>query len=103
MPLRSHITGRFLPTGNATKTGIQIKFTEYSLTEPMTIPVSSSAISTISYNPVTFTLDIEFTDGTEYEYYNVEPGVFIALAQSSSVGRYFNYNVRDSYAYSQVA
>ena len=102
MPLRSQTTGRFLPSHNYERTGSPIKFSEYSLTEPMTLPVSSSAISTISYNPITFTLTVDFTDGTAYEYYNVEPGTFIALAQSSSVGRYFNYNIRDNYAFSEL-
>jgi hypothetical protein len=102
MPLRSQTTGRFLPTHNAQQTGSRIKFSEYSLTEPMTIPVSSSAISTLSYNPLIFTLTIDFTDGTVYEYSGVEPSTFIGLAQSSSVGRYFNYHIRDNYAYTEI-
>lgn len=87
---------------NFMKTGVNIDWEDYSLTKPMTVPVSSSAISLVSYNPITLTMEISFTDGTQYEYYDVEPFVFTALIQSSSVGRYFNYNVRNNYSYSEI-
>ena len=87
---------------NFIRTGLNIDWEEYSLTEPMTVPLSSSAIRFASYNPLTFTLTIDFTDGSVYEYSGVEPSTFIGLIQSSSVGRYFNYHIRDNYAYTEV-
>lgn len=85
------------------KTGININWERLSLTEPMVIPVSSSAISQIYHNPITETTEVYFTDGSEYEYDGISTMTILEWIQSSSIGRYFNYHIRDRYSYSQIA
>jgi len=97
MAFRSKTTGRFIQTPWA---GMNVNISDYSLTEPMTIPLSSTAIRKAYFNPLERRLEISFTDGTVYEYYSVELDTFLGLIRASSVGKYFNYQIRNNYEYS---
>lgn len=61
------------------------------------IPVSSSNLSAVGYDPATETLTIEFNDGGLYEYYNVPQRIYEGLMRDSSKGGYFHRFIRDSY------
>lgn len=74
-----------------------IDFENYDLSKPMTVPLASTCLSQVFYNPLTFTLECYFRDGSEYSYSGVEPHIFIGLVQSASAGRYFNAVIRDMY------
>jgi len=61
------------------------------------IPVSSSAIAEIGYEPGSRQLDIEFHETGVYSYYNVPPHIYEGIMNASSKGQYFNEYIRDQY------
>jgi len=62
------------------------------------IPVSSSAITAVSYDITTRTLAIRFVNNPRrYDFYNVPKDVFHGLLSAPSKGRYFNDFIRDKY------
>jgi len=64
-------------------------------------PVSSSTINSIGYDPDSRGLEIEFTRGAVYVYHEVPQHEYENLMVSESIGRYFNANIRDNYAFSK--
>ena len=61
---------------------------------------SSECIDNVTYDAGTLT--IRFTDGTLYEYYNVPTLIWANLNREISLGRYFNYNIRNQYSFSRL-
>lgn len=61
------------------------------------IPVESSNISAIGYDPATQELQVEFKNGTTYSYSGVPQSQYDALLSAQSVGRYFMANIRAAY------
>lgn len=59
-----------------------------------TVPVKSSAIKTVSYNPESRILRIEFTQGREYDYPDVPETEFVNLVSAASVGKYYNQHIK---------
>lgn len=62
--------------------------------------VSSSTIVSIGYEGET--LEVEFKNGTVYQYYNVPEVIHSQLMESNSKGAYLNENIRNAFAYSRV-
>ena len=58
------------------------------------IPVNSSDIAAWGYDPATFELQIQFTNGRIYSYLNVTAEEFEALTLSPSKGAAFWYYLR---------
>jgi hypothetical protein len=58
------------------------------------VPVESSCLSTVAYEPTTETLEIEFRHGGVYRYEDVPKKVFRGLLRSKSAGRYYNRRVK---------
>lgn len=77
-------------------------------------PVVSSQITSVGYDPVTLTLEIEFPSrkegprgiavgiGSVYQYANVPSDVHQALIASESVGKYFGANIRGKFEYRKM-
>jgi len=65
-------------------------------------PVDSSLIESVAYDAERMILDLWFTTGTHYRYFDVEPEVVEELMRAPSKGRYFNDEIRDAYIYRQV-
>ena len=63
----------------------------------------SSVIRRFSYDPETQELDVLFTTGRRYVYYDVPPEEVDAFRAAFSKGRYFNTRIRDNYEYREVA
>jgi len=61
--------------------------------------VSSKNISAIGYDPDTQILEIEFLNGSVYEYSSVPPSEYVGLMNADSKGKYFNANIKDIYAF----
>lgn len=59
-----------------------------------TVKVKSSAIKTVSYNPESRILRIEFTQGREYDYPDVPEIEFKNLIGAESVGKYYNQHIK---------
>jgi len=67
---------------------------------PEWVPVSSSNLEAVMYDPDSRVLSIRFQNGAEYQYNNVEPEVARGLTQAASPGRFFDRNIRGHYDYS---
>lgn len=68
------------------------------------VPVSSSDLASVGYDPDTSTLEVAFRSGGIYLYFNVPERHFQALTSGrGSVGRYMNAYVRDRYRYRRIA
>jgi hypothetical protein len=61
------------------------------------IQVSSSNISSIGYDSLTFVLEIEFTSGGIYQYIGVPQAVYSSLMAANSHGSYFAAHIKDVY------
>ena len=67
------------------------------------IPVDSSQIAEIGYDREKSVLEIQFKRGlTVYHYADVPPEVYYDLMHSESIGRYFNAQVKEHYAYHKL-
>lgn len=64
------------------------------------IAVSSSNIQSIGYEDET--LQIQFLNGTTYQYFEVPLHIFNGLQVADSVGKYLAENVKGIYRYSKV-
>lgn len=67
-------------------------------------PVSSSNIASIGYDAGSQTLEVEFLDGSIYQYFDVPPSVNNGLMAASSHGSYLHQHVKlPGYRYVQIA
>ncbi|MBC8742984.1 KTSC domain-containing protein [Paraburkholderia sp. UCT31] len=64
--------------------------------------VASSNISSIGYDERAQTLEIEFTNGSVYQYYNVEATLFEQLMQAPSKGQFLHVYIKNAYPFSRV-
>lgn len=64
--------------------------------------VDSSNIAAIGYDEDSQTLQVEFKNGTLYQYFDVPEMIYEGMAQSPSVGQYLNQQVKGIYRYSRV-
>ena len=64
--------------------------------------VESSNIESIGYDLRSQTLEIEFLNGTIYQYFDVPERIFEELMVADSHGRYLNANIKGIYRYSKV-
>ena len=65
-------------------------------------PVSSSNIASIGYDNDTEILEVEFLNGSVYEYKNVTSVVYEELMNAASHGSYFNREIRMTYSYEKI-
>ena len=66
------------------------------------IPVSSSNLMSVDYNPLTQTLTVQFHGGRVYEYYGVPQNIFDGLISAASKGRFHHRYIKNSYRYRRV-
>ena len=66
------------------------------------IHVSSSNLSAVGYDPTTETLEVEFLDGSIFEYRNVPQFAYDQFMSASSAGSYFNREIRNFYPYEKI-
>jgi lysyl-tRNA synthetase class 2 len=59
----------------------------------------STVIRSFDYRPDARELEILFTTGRRYIYFDVPAEVVAAFRRASSKGRYFNAHIRDHYRY----
>jgi hypothetical protein len=67
------------------------------------MPMRSTNVIAVTYDPSSSTLGVEFTGGRLYEYDDVPSTVYEGFARSASAGRYVHEWVRGRYAYRRVA
>ncbi|WP_083233036.1 KTSC domain-containing protein [Pseudomonas graminis] len=66
------------------------------------VSVSSSNIASVGHDASSQTLEIEFLNGSIYEYYDVPDDVYQELVHASSVGGYFAQRVKNVYGFSRA-
>ena len=67
------------------------------------IPVQSSHLASVGYDPATSTLEIEFHGGSVYQYFGVPQEVYEGLLNAGSKGSYFHQNIKEAgYPYTKV-
>lgn len=64
--------------------------------------VTSSNIASIGYDEASSTLEVQFTNGSTYQYFNIPQGVYKGLMGAGSHGEYLAQNVKGIYRYSKV-
>jgi hypothetical protein len=66
------------------------------------IPVVSSNVSSVGYDPATQTLEVEFSNGNVYQYFDVPEPVYQQLIQAASLGTFLSGNIKGSYRYARM-
>ena len=64
--------------------------------------IASSNIASIGYDEATETLEVEFLNGSIYQYYNIPASLYQRLMQEGSKGRFLNTYIKNAYPYSRV-
>lgn len=65
--------------------------------------VSSSNIASIGYDATSETLEVEFNNGSVYQYYNVPENLYQGLMSADSKGKYFDaYIKKGGFRYSKI-
>ncbi|MGK9167288.1 KTSC domain-containing protein [Inquilinus limosus] len=67
------------------------------------VPLDSSAVASVGYDPKTMALDVEYAGGAVYRYYPVPDRVYRQLLQAESKGRFVNARIRDAYPFRRIA
>ena len=63
------------------------------------IPVSSSHIADVGYDPATMTLEIGFKDGSVYQYFDVPDVLYQEFMRAGSKGTFLHANIRNNHRY----
>lgn len=63
---------------------------------------NSSNIASIGYDPGTQTMEVEFTNGNVYQYFDVPQAVYEELMRAESAGRFLNAQVKGVYRYARL-
>jgi len=66
-------------------------------------PVSSSNISSIGYDQRSATLEVEFTSGDVYRYFDVPEHLHQQFLHATSLGQFLNDNIRYRYRYQKIS
>jgi hypothetical protein len=64
--------------------------------------VSSSTIAEIGYDEPRRILEIQFRNGTTYQYFDISPQEHQGLMAAGSQGQYLNANIKGKYRYARV-
>jgi len=65
-------------------------------------PVSSSNIRSIGHDPASSILEVEFTSGDVYQYFDVPENLYQQFLNTSSHGQFLNDIIRYNYRYQKV-
>ena len=58
------------------------------------VPIQSSHLAYIGYDPDSMTMQIQFKNGSLYTYQNIEPETYNAMMGSGDPGKYFTDIIR---------
>jgi len=61
------------------------------------IPVDSSNLASVGYDPESLVLEAEFKNGKAYQYFDVPQGTYDELMSSSSKGSYMNNVIKKQF------
>lgn len=66
-------------------------------------PVASSNIRSVGYDKNRQTLEIEFSGGTIFQYFDVPEEAYQDIISSASIGRYFQGNIKSKFSYTKLS
>ena len=64
--------------------------------------VTSSNISEVGYDETSRVLEVLFSNGSVYQYFDVPPQIYAELMQAGSIGQYLTANVKGNFRYARV-
>jgi hypothetical protein len=65
-------------------------------------PVASSNILSAGYDAPSETLEVEFQNGTVYQFYNISQELYDQFMGAPSKGRFFNIYIKNACPFSRV-
>ena len=65
-------------------------------------PVASSNVRAIGYDSASQTLEVEFHNGSIYQYYGVPDNMHQQMMVASSKGQFLHMYIKNRYPYSRV-
>ncbi|MEJ1164126.1 KTSC domain-containing protein [Variovorax sp. CCNWLW186] len=65
-------------------------------------PISSTNLSSVGHDESTSVLEVEFVNGSVYEYYDVPREVYEELIRAGSAGSFFAQRIRKTYSFAQI-
>ncbi len=65
-------------------------------------PVESTAVASLGYDAGSWTLEVEFTSGSVYRYFDVPEAEYRKLLAAESIGEYLNRHIKPKYRYTRV-
>jgi len=66
-------------------------------------PVTSSNIRSIGYDSSSAILEVEFTSGDVYQYFDVSENLYQQFFDTSSQGQFLNDHIRYNYLYQKIS
>jgi len=63
---------------------------------------SSSNVTRLSYDETSSTLEVEFHNGSIYQYYEVSAKIWEDFKNASSKGQFIHQNLKGKYRYARV-
>lgn len=64
--------------------------------------VTSSNIASIGYDASSQTLEVEFLNGSVYQYFDVPQHIYNGIMSADSHGQYIAQNIKGVYRYSKI-
>lgn len=65
------------------------------------VPVSSSQVTSIGYDAASSTLEVEFANGSIYQYFDVPQSIYDEVMSSPSIGKALNAFIRQNYRFAK--
>jgi len=93
LPTRAKVPGKPKVSGQYRSTWKNVRM----------LPVHSSNVASIGYDPEQQELYVAFLNGSVYEFYNVPEDVFRQYRSAPSKGKFHWRAIRDAYPYARVA
>ena len=66
------------------------------------LPVTSSSIVSVGYDPNTKTLELEFVSGAVYQYFAVPQSIYDALMAADSKGMFVSDHIKGHFFYERI-
>ncbi|MCU0542722.1 MAG: KTSC domain-containing protein [Oscillatoriaceae cyanobacterium Prado104] len=94
----------FIANADAAELSAGIELPEIAAScEPIAMePVNSAMARAIGYNEEEQVLQVEFSNGSVYQYSDVEPEIWESLQDADSTGRFFNSEIKGYYSSRRV-
>lgn len=66
------------------------------------LPIASDMMSSVGYDALAAVLEVEFRNGSVYEYKAVPREEYEALLRATSKGQFFNARLRKAFAFTRI-